>query len=199
MKPMDAIRTFIALEIPDVILDHITEIQTRFVTGLPDHLVRWTKPGSIHLTLKFLGQTPNDQTELIISTVGAAVATHPTFTLEVSGAGCFPNLHQPRIVWIGVHEDQAAHQLRALQHTVEAATEPLGYPIERREFSPHLTLGRVAQDARPTDLKKIGEVIGAADVGVLGRFEVKQVVLIKSDLQPHGAVYTVLAHLPLKS
>jgi 2'-5' RNA ligase len=57
----------------------------------------------------------------------------------------------------------------------------------------------VSHDVRPTDLKKIGEVIGAAEVGVLGRFEVKQVALIKSDLQPHGAVYTVLADVPLKS
>src|SRR5512140_1359191 len=161
---MDALRTFIALEIPESILDQISEIQTRFKADLPGSIIRWTKPDGIHLTLKFLGQTPNDQIDLIVSTLRAAVSTQPAFTLEVSGAGCFPNLHQPRIVWIGVHEEQAAHQLRTLQHAVEAATEPLGYPIERREFSPHLTLGRVAHDVRPSDLKKIGEVIDAAGV-----------------------------------
>jgi 2'-5' RNA ligase len=196
---MDAIRTFIALEIPAAILDQIAAVQARFKAGLPGSVIRWTKPDGIHLTLKFLGQTPHDQIDLIASTLRATVATQPAFALEVSGAGCFPNLHQPRIVWIGIHEDQAAHHLRTLQHAVEAATEPLGYPIERREFSPHLTLGRVAHDVRPADLKKVGEVIDAAGVGVLGRFEVRQVTLIKSDLQPHGAVYTVLANVPLKT
>jgi 2'-5' RNA ligase len=195
---MDALRTFIALEIPPAILDQIAEIQTRLKAGLPGNAIRWTKPDGIHLTLKFLGQTPNDQIDLIVSTLRAAVAAQPVFTLEVSGIGCFPSLHQPRIVWVGVHEEQAAHHLRTLQHAVEAATEPLGYPIERREFSPHLTLGRVAHDVRPTDLRKIGEVIDAARVGVLGHFEIKQAVLIKSDLQPHGAVYTVLAQVLLK-
>ena len=195
---MDALRTFIAVEIPPAILDQVAEIQTRLKAALPGHVIRWTKPDGIHLTLKFLGQTPNDQIDLIVSTLRAAVAVQPAFTLEVSGAGCYPNVHQPRVVWIGIHEEQAMHHLRTLQHAVEAATEPLGYPIERREFSPHLTLGRVAQDMRPADLKKIGEAIGAAGVGVLGRFAVKHVSLIKSDLQPHGALYSVLASAPLK-
>lgn len=194
---MDAIRTFVALELPPAILDQLAEIQTRLKAALPGNIIRWTKPDGIHLTLKFLGQTPNDQIDSIISALHAIAVTHPPFSLEVSGAGCFPNLHQPRVVWIGIHEDQAEHHLRTLQHAVETAVAPLGYPIERREFSPHLTLGRVAHDVRPTSLKMIGEAITASGVDWLGRIEVTQLALIKSDLQLHGAVYTVLARVPL--
>ncbi len=196
---MDAIRTFIALELPEDILAQIDQAQTRFKDALPGNAVRWTKPDGVHLTLKFLGQTPEDQISMIVSALRASAAVHPVIDLEVSGAGCFPNLHQPRVIWIGVHEDQDGHRLRTLQRAVESCVEPLGYAIERREFSPHLTLGRVAQDIRPSDLKKIGEVIGASKVGLLGRFTVSNVALIKSDLRPHGAVYTVLARVPLKA
>jgi 2'-5' RNA ligase len=80
---------------------------------------------------------------------------------------------------------------------VENAIAPLGYPTEIRDFTPHLTLGRLARDVRQTDQKKIGEVVQAANVGSLGKWEVKQVALIKSDLKPSGAEYTVLTHAAL--
>jgi len=123
------------------------------------------------------------------------VAAYAPFTLEVTGAGCFPNIHRPRVVWAGVKDN--TQRLHALQRAVENAIAPLGYPTEIRDFTPHLTLGRLARDVRQTDQKKIGEVVQAANVGSLGKWEVKQVALIKSDLKPSGAEYTVLTHAPL--
>ena len=99
------------------------------------------------------------------------------------------------MVWVGVHESH--HQLHALQRAVENAISPLGYPTEIRDFTPHLTLGRLARDVRPADQKKIGEVVETANVGLLGKWEVTQVSLIKSDLKPSGAEYTILANAPL--
>ncbi len=195
---MDAIRTFIAIELPQAILDQLSEIQARFKSVLPGSAVRWVKPDGIHLTLKFLGQTPDDQIELIASSLKAGVAGHHPFAVEVSGAGCFPTVQRPRVIWIGVHEDQNAKHLSAVQHAVEASIAPLGYPTEHREFSPHLTLGRVSREVQPADLKKIGAAIDPISIGSLGRFEVTQVALIRSDLQPHGAVYTVISRAPLK-
>ena len=164
---------------------------------MPADCIRWVKPDSIHLTLKFLGQVPSDQIDLILSSLRAAVATHHAFTLEVAEAGCFPNLHRPRVVWVGIKEDPPGNRLAHLQRAVENAISPLGYPTEQRGFSPHLTLGRLARDVRPGDLKKVGDVITAGHVGSLGRWHVTNVALIKSDLKPTGAVYTVLAYVPL--
>ena len=192
---MDAIRAFIAIELPPAILDELDKIEARLKPQVPHDTVRWVKADSLHLTLKFLGQVPSDQLSLITSGLRAAVAAHAPFTLEVIGAGCFPNIHRPRVVWVGVKDNN--HHLHALQRAVENAIAPLGYPTEVRDFTPHLTLGRLARDVRQIDQKKIGEVVEASAVGSLGRWEVKQVALIRSDLKPNGAEYTILSHAAL--
>ena len=192
---MDAIRAFIAIELPEAILVELDNIEARLKPQMPHGTVRWVKADSIHLTLKFLGQVPSDQLDLIMSSLRSAVAAHAPFTLEVAGAGCFPSIHRPRVVWVGVHEND--HRLHALQRAVENAIAPLGYPTEIRDFTPHLTLGRVARDVRQVDQKKIGDVVQATGVGSLGTWEVRQVALIKSDLKPSGAEYTILAQAPL--
>jgi RNA 2',3'-cyclic 3'-phosphodiesterase len=194
---MDAIRAFIAIELSAAILHQIGEIESRLKPQLPPDCVRWMKPDSLHLTLKFLGQVPSDQIDLIKSSLKNALAAQHAFTLEVTGAGCFPDLHRPRVIWVGVKEDAPSHQLQHVQRAVENAISPLGYPAEARDFSPHLTLGRLARDVRTLDLKKVGDVIGASSVGSLGRWDVTNVALIKSDLRPTGAVYTILARAPL--
>ena len=192
---MDAIRAFIAIELPEAILAEIGEVVARLKPQVPPDAIRWVKADSIHLTLKFLGQVPSDQISLISSSLRAAVATHARFELEVVGAGCFPTAQRPRVVWVGVQE--SGHRLHNLQRAVENAIAPLGYPTEVRDFTPHLTLGRLARDVRQLDQKKIGEAVQATTVGTLGRWEVKEVALIKSDLKPHGAEYTILTHAPL--
>jgi 2'-5' RNA ligase len=193
---MDAIRAFIAIELPETILVELGNVETRLKPQIPHDAVRWVKADSIHLTLKFLGQVPSDQLELITSSLQSAVAAYAPFTLDVSGAGCFPSVHRPRVVWVGVH-DNDHHRLHALQRAVENAIAPLGYPTEIRDFTPHLTLGRVARDVHQADQKKIGDVVQAAGIGSLGKWEVRQVALIKSDLKPSGAEYTVLAQAQL--
>jgi 2'-5' RNA ligase len=192
---MDAIRAFIAIELPETILAELGNIEERLKPQMPHDTIRWVKADSIHLTLKFLGQVPSDQLGLITSSLRAAVAVHAPFTLEVKEAGCFPNIHRPRVVWVGIQESN--HRLHAVQRAVENAIAPLGYPTEIRDFTPHLTLGRLARDVRPADQKRIGELVQAAGVGSLGKWEVRQVALIKSDLKPTGAEYTVLTQAPL--
>ncbi len=192
---MDAIRAFVAIELPEAILTEIGEVVARLKPQMPPDVIRWVKADSIHLTLKFLGQVPSDQLSLISSSLRAAVAPHAPFGLEVVGAGCFPTIQRPRVVWVGVQE--SGHRLHNLQRAVENAIAPLGYPTEVRDFTPHLTLGRLARDVRQLEQKKIGEAVQATAVGTLGRWEVKEVALIKSDLKPHGAEYTILTHAPL--
>ncbi len=192
---MDAIRAFIAIELPESILAELDHVEARLKPQMPREAIRWVKADSIHLTLKFLGQVPSDQLDLITSSLRAAASGHAPFTLEVKEVGCFPNIHRPRVVWVGIQEDD--HRLHVLQRAVENAIAPLGYPTEIRDFTPHLTLGRVARDVRPADQKIIGDVVQAARAGSLGKWEVREVALIKSDLKPSGAEYTILAHSPL--
>jgi 2'-5' RNA ligase len=110
-------------------------------------------------------------------------------------AGCFPDIHRPRVIWVGVDEPTGA--LSALERAVELAIAPLGYPTEPRAFQPHLTLGRAARDVKPIDLHKLGEAVHNAKVGLLGHVHADEVVLFQSDLEPRGPLYTALARVSL--
>jgi 2'-5' RNA ligase len=192
---MNAVRAFIAVELPKVTHDALAEVQARLSHHAPPGSVRWVKPENIHLTLKFLGQVPTAQIDTIALALKRAVGGLRVFPFDVRHAGCFPDLQRPRVVWVGVDEPTGA--LHALQRAVESAIAPLGYPTESRVFQPHLTLGRTARDVKSADLHKLGELIASARVGLLGHVHADQIVLFQSDLTPAGSVYTALARAPL--
>jgi len=192
---MNAIRAFIAIELPKVTHDALYDVQARLSHQAPTSSVRWVKPDNIHLTLKFLGQVPTAQIDTITLALRRAVSGLRVFPFEVMNAGCFPDEVRPRVIWVGVDEPSGA--LHALQRAVEAATVPLGYPSESRLFQPHLTLGRTARDVKPAELHKLGEVVKHAKVGLLGHVHAEEVVLFQSELAPSGSIYTALARLPL--
>jgi RNA 2',3'-cyclic 3'-phosphodiesterase len=194
---MNTLRTFIAIELPAEILRLMKQAQAQLQAAVPPHSVRWVRVEGIHLTLKFLGPVPLSQIDAITATMAAAARGVEPFTLTIGGAGCFPNPKRPRIVWIGIAEPTG--RLNSLQRAVESAISPLGYPPEERGFQPHLTLGRAAHEATPDDLKRVGEIVAAANIGTLGQVPVSSLALIKSDLKPTGAEYTPLQRAHLKS
>ncbi|MCC7210195.1 MAG: RNA 2',3'-cyclic phosphodiesterase, partial [Anaerolineae bacterium] len=160
---------------------------------------RWTGIDGVHLTLKFLGDTPAARLAAIEAGLRDAAARRGPFALHVEGVGCFPNTRRPRVVWAGVGGELAA--LGALQDSVERAIAPLGFPREDRAFSPHLTLGRARQDAPPVALAALGAQVewlaGAHERGTA--WMVTAVSLMRSELKPSGAVYTQLAAAALES
>ena len=194
---MNTLRTFIAIELPAEILRLIKQAQAQLQAAAPPHSVRWVRAEGIHLTLKFLGPVPMSQIDAITATMAAAARGVEPFTLTIGGAGCFPNPKRPRVVWIGIAEPTG--RLNSLQRAVESAISPLGYPPEERGFQPHLTLGRAAHEATSDDLKRVGEIVAAANIGTLGQVPVSSIALIKSDLKPSGAEYTTLQWARLKA
>jgi len=158
--------------------------------------VRWVQPEGIHLTLKFLGQTPLDQIEGIVKALSSACASLCPFTCTVGGLGCFPNLRRPRVIWVGVQEPTGA--LSRLQEALEGACAESGFKRERRAFHPHLTLGRLRDRASADQRRAIGELIQGTEVTSLGTVSAKGISLIRSDLRPRGAVYTTLREIELR-
>ena len=118
----------------------------------------------------------------------------PPIPLGLAGAGCFPNLDRPRVLWVGIGGDTAG--LARLQRDVEAQLAGLGYRPEARAFSPHLTLARMRDTAMPEDLRRLGQAMRVLAVPATA-FTAESVALIRSDLRPAGAVYTTLAALTL--
>lgn len=189
---MPTIRSFIALNLTADIhrqLDEIIQSLKQQTT-----IVRWVPSQNIHLTLKFLGDVSLANIETLQRVLAGEAARHAPFTFTVSGFGAFPNTRWPRVLWVGV---QAPAALTAAQHGIEAETQRLGYTGEERPFSPHLTLGRVSNNASPQEARRLSDALTQVKIGELGQVMVKSIVLYRSDLNSGGAAYTPLASFPL--
>ncbi len=187
---MPTIRTFVAIELSEALKAALREVQSDLAGEVPSRSIRWAQSNGIHLTLKFLGDTPQEKVAAVEEALALAAAESSPFVVSLAGMGCFPNTRQPRVVWVGLQEPSGA--LVRLQQAVETRVAPLGFPTEKRPFNSHLTLGRVQQYAARTDVRRIGEAVAASEVGVLGEMRAAAVSYIKSDLRPGGAVYSTL-------
>jgi len=184
-------RTFVAVELDESCRKALVSA----VDSLRDLAagVRWVGPGALHLTLKFIGEIDElDLPRAIECLQGAAAAAGP-FRMRVAGLSGFPPRGTPRVVHVGVEEPTGA--LSALQAAVEESlADGLGIAPEKRRYIPHVTLGRVKKrSACPT----VQEMSAALERQDFGEVDVDSLVLMKSDLRPSGAVYSVVHHFPL--
>jgi 2'-5' RNA ligase len=193
--PPDSLRLFIAIELPTDVCEALAALQKQLQSVDRTRAIRWSAISSIHLTLKFLGDTPSERVATIEAAMRQASAGHRPFDLNMGGAGCFPDMRRPRVVWAGVGGD--LDSLHTLRDAVERTVSPLGYPTEARPFSPHLTLGRARQEASREALAAIGKQVEAVKQGSLASWRVAGISLMRSELKPSGAVYTPVAHASL--
>lgn len=192
MPPEPALRTFIAIELDPEVRDALSRAQGKFKRGAPDGAVKWVNPESIHLTLKFLGDTPVSKVAKVADAMAAAREGLSAFDLSIEGRGCFPNCRRPRVIWVAV-KDQSGGTLARLQAALERLVSPLGFPTEERGFSPHLTLGRIARNVNPAAEAAVGKLVQDSVVEQIAKQRVTAVSLIRSDLRPTGPVYYTLA------
>jgi len=181
----ESIRTFIAVKIPLDAIDRLREAQNRLRAAEADW--KWVKPDTFHITLKFLGDVEQGRISALWESVCGAVAESRPFAMALRGLGAFPNVHTPRVAWVGIDEGSAA--LVGLAAKVEGACEQHGFPPEDRPFRAHLTLGRARRPAPNPSLASAIEAMAEAD---LGEAEVDRILLMKSQLTPRGAQYEVL-------
>ena len=102
--------------------------------------VRWVRLDGLHLTLRFIGPTPEDRVPDLVEAVRGAAAAHAAFEFRIDGAGAFPNAERPRALWLGV--TAGASELTQLAEAVERGLVTAGWPATDRAFRPHLTLAR---------------------------------------------------------
>jgi len=188
----EPVRAFVALNFPDrlrhELWDALAPLRER-----PEKLpVKWVRPENIHLSLKFLGDVEETREPELVAALKRAAGTGQDsrpLTLQITGFGVFPDYHRPHVLWAGVTPDPG---LELLQHGVEQAFAPLGFPTEARAFRPHVTLGRAARDARPRDFTGLEEILAGTEFDAT--VTVTEVDLMQSTLQPTGSVYQVKAH-----
>lgn len=203
------LRTFVAIELPDGVKEGLAAAQRAWRAaagpggdvgggardGVRGAAVKWVEPAGIHLTLKFLGATPAHLVADIERELEWGLTSVRAFRLELGEAGVFPGPRAPRVLWVGLRGD--LETLGRVGDITEATIAPLGYPTEARPFAPHLTLGRVREDARPEERRRLGEAVARLRPPTAS-FVVDAVSLIRSERGPAGARYTRLFALPLR-
>ena len=187
----EEIRSFIAIELPEEVKNGLTRVRDE-LERTEHGFVKWVNPEGVHLTLKFLGNIVPELVAKITSAIKDASEGISSFHLELSGLGAFPNLKQPRVVWVGVCGE--LDKLLRLQGNIDSALVPLGLAKEERPFSPHLTLARIRQGASPSQVRGFGGLVTSIGFESRYSFEVGAISLMRSQLTPHqGAIYTRLS------
>jgi 2'-5' RNA ligase len=181
----ETVRTFICIEIPETIKCRIDSLQHEL--RRLGAQVSWTRPSNIHLTIKFLGDVPATRIEDVRRAVERAAAGRPAFEIEVGGTGCFPAPRNPRVLWIGL--TSIPGQLRELHSAIESELAGEGFPREAKKFSPHLTIGRIRN---PQNAGRLAEELIRRGFEPES-FRAADIIVMRSDLDPSGSIYTPMA------
>ena len=192
-------RLFLAVDLPGearaLIAEAVTELRATLGAHGMDECFRWVAPANMHLTLRFLGNMPDEAAPAIITAMREPLAeARPTIVLD--GLGTFPPRGRPRILYGGVAE--GTDLLRALRDAVDARLAPVcRWEEETRPFAPHLTLARARDRAKffPDDFSRL---IAAAPWPRVA-FEADAVTLFSSRTLPAGPEYTAEARAALRS
>lgn len=151
--------------------------------------VTWIGADNLHVTLKFLGATPESQIAEIARVARAALAKFECFEVTAAGAGVFPNESRPKVFWVNLRDETG--QLERMAYALDESLATIGFRREPYPFAPHLTIGRVKEG------RQAGELLFRFKTRHFGSCIIREVVLYESKTHPEGAVYTSLERFPL--
>jgi 2'-5' RNA ligase len=185
-RKLDKVRAFIAVELDSQLLPKVLELQREILSVGAD--IKAVEPENIHFTLKFLGEIPQTTVDEVTSSMNKL--NFNSFAVELRGIGCFPNMRNPRVIWIGVSTGEDA--FGRLSRQLEDHLRGNNLKSEGERFTAHLTIGRVRSGRnKAAVIKKVGELLNAE----VGRMTVRSVKLKKSTLTSRGPIYTTLSEV----
>ena len=190
----EVIRSFIAIELPGEMVKQLKGFQADL--KLPGgHAAKWVDPGSMHLTLKFLGNVEVKRLTAVKDETAIAVGLSRRFHLFTGRTGFFPDHRRPRVFWLGLEGNVEA--LVTLHKSIDEAMSKLGYARENRPFTAHLTLARLREESSSNDRTDFARTVQARVFEPPCNIEVNSVALMRSQLTARGAIYTRLAEFGL--
>ena len=178
------IRIFISVFAPKEIVNIKEMLKTTIDTrGIK---IRWVRDGNMHLTLKFIGNTTEESIDSINNAIHDLVKDTPFINLSISGTGCFSKRDRANTLWVGIKGD--LDKLEQLILNINNKLEPLGFPIERRKFLPHITIARI----NPNQKKKpdISNFLNTTFMEL--PMKIVKINLMQSQSFPKGSFYTIL-------
>lgn len=187
-----AIRTFIGVKASQRVTSNVARVIDRLeATGAP---YRWEEPGNLHVTLNFVGDVPDIEVPEFCSLIKSDVESFAPFDMSLHGVDAFPETEQPRIVWVGV--DEGSEPLKELNRSIGDVIHHWGVNRERREYVPHMTIGRLNRGGRWNELfSKQMHRLRNHDGGFC---RISEVTIFSSYLEKSGPTYTPMATIKLR-
>ena len=190
--PIDPIRAFFAIELPISTLHQIESEICGLKKSIPNK-IKWVNVRSMHITLKFIGEFELKHKKLIKKDLQKNIYGLGEIEISFKKIRAFPNLRNPRVVWMGINSPS---QLLRLACTVDFIARNYGYPREKRDFSPHLTIGRIRKAIPKKEREIIGQSIGNYRNTEVDPCTIDKLSFIKSILTPKGPIYSTLFEIP---
>jgi 2'-5' RNA ligase len=180
-------RVFVAIELPPPVRQKLTEHIDRLRDHFPDARASWVRDESLHLTLKFLGDTQVTDVEGLAQSAQRAASKVERFEIVVAGCGTFPPKGQPRVLWIGI--DDLSGQLAFLHTALEDECAKASFSREERPFHPHLTIARIRKAHDSRRLAAVHKEIGFDPETV----RASELAVIRSELNSEGSRHTIIS------
>ena len=183
------LRTFISIPIPNEVRTKKNMLYSTLENS--PSKINWVKNEQLHLTIKFLGHTPESLFNEIKDGLCNIVSSITPFDLIIDKTGCFPVPERPRVLWLGI--DGNIKTLTNLFVKIENKMDQLGFSRDEQDYFPHVTLARVKYPQKYTPDVSIflNSTYDPID------FKVDRVQFLSSELLPTGTVYTLLGSFPL--
>jgi 2'-5' RNA ligase len=186
VEPRAAIRTFIAIELDASARRGVVAATRALREQLGGGRVRWARPETLHVTLRFLGDIEPSRVPSLAAALRAELCSVAPFELGIGDFGAFPSLRRPQVIYLEVGPPEL---LAALAGAVDRGVVRAGFPSESRSYRPHLTLGRVRRGNREP---VTASVTAPAEVLV-----VDEITVFRSELARSGATHTPLERIAL--
>ncbi len=186
---METKRIFIAAEFPEPLTADLIKSIQHLWPGL-NQGIRWVPRYQMHLTLKFIGEYPQENIPAIQWVCQKLAEVPARITVQVSGFGVFPNRQNPSVLWAGL---QKAESLICLQENLDKEMEILGIAREKRAFKPHLTLARIKPYFPAEHFKRLFSPLNLSDAAFNQETYIEKITLFESQLSREGAIYQKIA------
>lgn len=183
-------RTFISFDIvPNFIIrDAVDDI----IFSLKSYKINWVDNYKYHITLAFLGDTKLPIISEICYQLKQIALQTNSIEIEVANFGVFPNLKSPKVLWLGLNYSS---ELNILQKKISDLIYKLGFSLDTKPFSPHLTIGRIKEIENSLEIEKL---IKKYNKVTFTTQKIDKIILYKSTLHPGGSIYEPIEKFDLK-
>lgn len=186
-------RVFIAVELPQKLKEKVAKIQDKIKESDKVNRIKWVSPDSLHITLKFLGEIEKQRLKDVFEVVEKTSSNFCCFSVNIQGMGIFPESGTPRVLWVGIEE--GACELFQIVQKLEKDLFERGFAREKKEWKPHITIGRVKQIINKQLIKNL---VGREKNTEGAKVKVEKISVMQSRLTPQGAIYTPLKRFSLQ-